>query len=100
MDENLTPIVVAAIGILQVILAVIFAKRQNAASAEKDEAGATESISSSYSTLVSDLERRLEKLERQYEELCDEYETSKEEWELERLSLLLRIKQLEDHNGV
>jgi TolA-binding protein len=95
MDENLTPIIVALIGIGQVIVAVVFARRQNKASAEKDEAGAAEAISTSYSTLVIRLEERLEKLEKKYEELCQEYEESKEAWELERLGLLLRIQQLE-----
>lgn len=74
MDENLTPIIVAVVGVLQVVLAVIFAKRQNKASAERDEAGATEAISSSYSNLVKDLEVRLSTLERRYKNLCDDYE--------------------------
>lgn len=99
MDENITPVIVAGIGILQVVLAVIFARRQNRAAAEKDEAGATEAISSSYSTLVIRLESRLEKLEKQYEDLCQEYEEDKEAWELERTGLLLRIRQLEELNN-
>ena len=95
MDQNLTPIIVAGVGILQVILAVVFARRQNKASAERDEAGATEAISSSYSTLVIRLEARLATLEVKYDELCDEYETSKEAWKVERLDLVGRIRDLE-----
>ena len=95
MEENLTPLIVAAIGILQVILAVVFARRQNKASAERDEAGATEAISSSYSNLVGDLEVRLATLEVKYDELCDEYETSKMAWRVERFDLVKRIKDLE-----
>lgn len=100
MDENLTPIVVAAIGILQVILAVIFARRQNAATAEKDEAGATEAISSSYSTLVADLEGRLAKLEKKYDDLCEEHALREAAWEAERNDLIDRIKELESKLGL
>lgn len=100
MDEHLTPIIVAGIGILQVILAVVFARRRNKAVAEKDEAGATEAISSSYSTLVRDLETRILKLEKNYDELCREYEDSQMAWAVERVDLLGRIKELERTNGV
>lgn len=100
MDENLTPIIVAGVGVLQVVLAVIFAKRQNKASAERDEAGATEAIGGAYSTLVIRLEARIIKLEFNYEELCDEYETSKAAWVIERFDLVARIKELEKKYGV
>ena len=95
MNENLTPIIVAGVGVLQVVLVVIFARRRNKASAERDEARATEAISSSYSILVIRLEARLDSLETKYEELCDEYETSKAAWQVERSDLLNRIRELE-----
>lgn len=100
MDENLTPIIVAIVGVLQVILAVIFAKRQNKASAERDEAGATEAIGSSYSTLVIRLEARLDALETQYDELCEEYANSKAAWKKERNELIARIRGLENKYGL
>ncbi len=99
MDENLTPIIVAVVGVLQVVLVVIFARRKNKASAKRDEAGATLDLGSSYSTLVGNLEARIVKLEKNYSELCDEYETSKAAWAIERIDLVNRIKDLERING-
>jgi hypothetical protein len=94
--DNLTPIIVAIIGAFQVALAIYFARRKNAATAEKDEASATEAIGSTYSTLVQRLEERLERLEIKYDSLCDEYETDKTAWIIERKELIFEIKRLSD----
>lgn len=77
MDETITPVIVAILGSLQVVLAVYLAKRQNAASAEKDEAQAGQAIATSYASLVGTLEQRIDKLEERcsgYESLIDELE--------------------------
>ena len=96
MEINLTAIVVAIIGFSQVVLAVYFAKRVNAATAEKEEANATEAIGSSYSTLVASLEVRLAKLEKSYDDLCNEYEADKAAWRIERAELHKRLDRYLD----
>ena len=95
MYENLIPIIVALIGFSQVALAIYFGKRLNKAVAEKEKATATESIGSTYSTLVQRLEERLGKLESNYDKLCDEYEKDKVAWAIERAKLMTEIRRLE-----
>jgi predicted RNase H-like nuclease (RuvC/YqgF family) len=96
MYENLTPIIVAIIGVFQVALAIYFARRKNEATAEKEEAMATEAIGSTYSTLVQRLEERLVRLEDKYDNLCDEYETDKVTWATERKQLMSEITRLSE----
>ena len=100
MEENLTPIIVAFIGALQVVLAIHFGRKLNEAKAKKESAGATEAIGSSYSTLVERLESRLDRLEEDYEALCEKYERDKTVWAAEKKELLDRIRQLERGNGI
>ena len=93
MDEALTPIIVATIGLFQVFLAIYLGRRSNKAMAERDEANATESIGSTYATLVDRLEIRLERLEKSYTKLYTTYEEQKTIWECERKKLIFRIRQ-------
>lgn len=95
MDENLTPIIVALVGFFQVALAIYFGRRLNKANTMREKATATESIGSTYSTLVQRLEERLEKLETNYDKLCAEYEKDKAAWTIERAVLMAEIGRLE-----
>ena len=92
--EIYTPVIVALIGVFQVSLAIYFGKRMNAATADKEEANATQFIGTSYSTLVATLEIRLAKLEKSYDDLCNEYETDKAAWAIERAELHNQIHLL------
>lgn len=96
MDATYGLIIIAVIGFAQVIAGVYFARRSNKAMAAKDDASATEAISSSYSTLVRDLESRLAKLEKNYDDLCEEYEADKLAWALERAALFQLIEELKE----
>ena len=96
METNYGLIIVAVIGFLQVLAGIYFARKNTKASASKDDATATESIGSSYSTLVASLEVRLARLEKSYDELCEEYEADKIAWALERAALFALIEELRE----
>lgn len=79
-ENNLTLLIIALIGFLQIALGIYSGRRNNKASAERDSASATEAIGSSYSALVIRLESRLNDLEEDYKELKIEHETLKLEY--------------------
>ena len=70
MDESLIPVIVAVLGATQIGMAIYFGRRQNEASADKDDALAIKAMGDSYSTLIIRLETRIESLE----ERCTGYE--------------------------
>jgi len=96
MDATYGLIIIAVIGFLQVFAGIYFARKGNKALADKNDASATESIGSSYSTLVASLEVRLARLEKSYDELCEEYEADKIAWALERAALFALIAELKE----
>jgi hypothetical protein len=100
MDEALTPVIVALVGLFQVALAIYFGRRTNEAAAERDQADAKLNLGASYSTLVERLETRLDKLETLYNKLCDEYEQDKALWLAETEELLNRIAGLEQDKDI
>lgn len=70
MEEgNIVLIIITAMGILQVILNVYFARRNNEAIAKKDEADAFESAGQYYANLVDRLENRLAASDRREEKM-------------------------------
>lgn len=109
-ENNLTLLLIAIIGFLQIALGIYSGRRNNEAVAKRDAASATESIGSSYSSLVIRLESRLQILEEDYEELrmehvelrkeyadfqkhCDEAQA---EWAKEREELLELVMGLQN----
>lgn len=79
MEEgNIVLIIITAMGILQVILNVYFARRNNEAIAKKDEADAFESAGQYYANLIDRLEKRLATSDIRYDRLEARYDKNQE----------------------
>lgn len=86
-ENNITLILIAIIGFLQIALGILAGRRNNEAVAKRDKADAAESIGASYSSLVIRLEARITTLEKEYNELRKEYDEEKRKWHEERQEL-------------
>lgn len=92
MEEgNLTLIIIALIGVFQVGLGIYFGRRNNEATATKDEATALSSAGSYYANLVDRLEARLAAADKREEKImgrlaaleakCEKYEALIDKYE-------------------
>lgn len=59
MEQTWIPIIIGLIGVGQVIVSWLLAKRNNKAAAEKDEASAAETIGAAWKALVEGLQARI-----------------------------------------